>query len=1596
MAKSGSDDKTGNCQADSNNIIGLEDVPLGDYDDRNDNDHDASANTNLLKNSPSPIQWRNSKGIIPTPMKDAWCFSKYVSFWWMNSLLALGNKRPLEDSDLYGLLPEDSTEVLAHSLFNAWDVEIKRYKQEKRRPSLVRALINAFGKGYAALGLFPLFADGLGILQPILLGSLVTYFVEDSPITKKEAYLYAAGVGLCGLFILLFNVPFAFMKNVYGMRVRAACTALIYKKVLHLSRTALASTTTGNLINLVSADAQKFDWTAPFLHYLILGPLEVGVVAVLLWYQIGPAALAGVGLLVCLAPMQVKMGNALMSLRSKAIHWMDERVKIMNEIIAGMRVIKMYTWEDSFAKLIMHLRKNELKWFLRMAYIQGAFASFFFSSAGLIYFTTFLVYVLTGEVLTAAKVFTCVSLFNSVRIVCALFFPFAITLFNESRVSLKRFEEALLLDEMHSEGLVKSTLRPKAEECGVFVKKASATWNKEIAIPTLDGLSFDVPSGCLLGVIGAVGSGKSSLLNAILGELPLSEGSIRVQGRVAYASQQAWVYNSTLRHNILFGKEYDEHRYNDVIKACTLDKDFELLSEGDETLVGERGVSLSGGQRARISLARAVYADGDIYLLDDPLSAVDANVGRHLFQECICTYLKDKARILVTHQLQFLKDADEIMVLQQGQCIDKGTYQQLSRNDSGFLSLLAEEVEEETGNESDGDDGSTRFGRPVSKQLSVEEVVRKRAGNVVDSCMSIMSAATTLTVYENKLPPEETKQEGAVSRQTYAAYLRSFHDLGTGVFLIFLFAMCQVMLMFGDVWLANWANREEVYSMTLASWNASSNTTSPSRPDLHYYLSVYAALVFGLFVLCLICTMSYYWFTIVASRNLHNGMFHSLIHTNMHFFDNNSIGRILNRFSKDIGVIDDFMPWMLCDVLQIGFSCLGIMCLVAASNPVSIAIVLPVICLFFYFRNYFMKSSREMKRIEGINRSPLFGHFSTTLLGIDTIRAYGVEATFTDQFNSFHDAHSRAWYAYLAGQSWLTCRLQALGVVFLLFIVLGLPALKDALGLSAGTVGLILSYSIMLAKLFEPFVEESAEVENIMTSVERVVEYTSLPPEGEKVTDVIPPPDWPDKGKITFDNMSFSYHQSLPEVLHNVTCVIKPSEKVGVVGRTGAGKSSLLSTLFRLAEPKGLIDIDGINIRKLGLKDLRSKLSIIPQDPVLFSGTMRKNLDPFSEHPDSGLWKVLDEVQLKQPVEDLPGKLDEELAEAGSNFSVGQRQLVCLARAILRHSRILVIDEATANVDPRTDALIQETIRDKFQDCTVLTIAHRLHTIMDSDRVMVLDAGRLVEFDAPYKLLKKRNTIFSGLVEQTGGTEAKRLFDIAQQTFYKQMEALKEESEGRSSDDEAKVKSEDSKESNDVECEDSKESNDVECKDSKESNDDVECEDSEKGRGDSEESYNAQGGFFTQTSDGKHDSKQRGVCNEDSNKDNVDTYSKKIGCGVDNSKKIDDSEKGEAKEDDGVPADEAVPQQGQVSEECYKGVVDDDDDDDDDDNDDDDENDVRKTLLGSETADENRGESVYSFHDADDEIGDVDDARDVLIKSGHKLSQPGKMDDANI
>uniref|UniRef100_A0A8C7TT12 Multidrug resistance-associated protein 4 n=1 Tax=Oncorhynchus mykiss TaxID=8022 RepID=A0A8C7TT12_ONCMY len=1159
---------------------------------------------------------------------------------WLNPLFRIGYKRRLEEDDMYKVLPEDGSERLGEELQRHWDHEVQKAAKELRPPKLTKVLIKCYWKPYAVLGIFTLIEEVIKVIQPVFLGKLIQYFENYDPDNMDalyEAFGYAAGVCLSTLILAITHHLYFFHVQRTGMKMRVAMCHMIYKKALCLSSAAMGKTTTGQIVNLLSNDVNKFDEVTIFLHFLWVGPLQAAAVLGLLWVEIGPSCLAGMAVLVILMPTQTMFGR-LFSKFSKTAALTDNRIRTMNEVVSGIRIIKMYAWEKPFSALVNDVRRKEISKIMSSSYLRGLNMASFFAASKIIVFITFTVYVLLGNTISASRVFVAVSLYSAVRLTVTLFFPSAIEKLSETRISVRRIKNFLLLDE-----IVKSEhgfLQEEKQEPNVEIQDLICYWDTVNVQP----LSPVPPSNFP----------QSSLLSAILGELPHDKGVLKVKGQLTYASQQPWVFPGTIRSNILFGKALHPQKYEKVLRACALKRDMELLPDGDLTVIGDRGATLSGGQKARVNLARAVYQDADIYLLDDPLSAVDAEgqfpICRRAFgtlkslclfpcvSRCICGILKNKPRILVTHQLQYLQAANQILVLKE----------------------------------------------------PVQTVV------------------------------EESRSEGTIGVGLYVKYLKAGANI-----------------------LYNYMVKSSASKCNILKWEIFSGLTG-------------ATLIFGF-------ARSLVMFNVLvkAAQSLHNRMFNSILRTPVRFFDVNPIGRVLNRFSKDIGQLDAALPWTFVDFIQIFLQIIGVVAVAASVIPWILIPLAPLIIVFLFLRRYFLQTSRDVKRLESTTRSPVFSHLSSSLQGLWTIRAFRAEERFQNTFDAYQDLHSESWFLFLVTSRWFAVRLDGMCAVFVTITAFGCLLLRDQV--EAGSVGLALSYAVTLMGMFQWGVRQSAEVENMMTSVERVVEYTELESEAPWETQMRPPPEWPSQGLITFDRVSFSYSSDGPVVLKDMKAMFRPKEKVGIVGRTGAGKSSLVSALFRLAEPEGRIYIDGVLTSEIGLHDLRQKMSIIPQDPVLFTGTMRKNLDPFSQHTDEDLWNALQEVQLKSVVEELPNKMETVLAESGSNFSVGQRQLVCLARAVLRKNRILIIDEATANVDPRTDELIQKTIRDKFRECTVLTIAHRLNTIIDSDRILVLDAGQIHAYDEPYTLLQNHDGIFFKMVQQTGRQEAVALLQSAKQ-----------------------------------------------------------------------------------------------------------------------------------------------------------------------------------------------------------------------------------------
>ncbi|XP_061290370.1 ATP-binding cassette sub-family C member 4-like isoform X3 [Bos javanicus] len=1269
--------------------------------------------------------------VKPNPLQKANLCS-HLFFWWLNPLFKISHKRKLEEDDMYPVLPEDRSQLLGEELQGYWDQEVLRAQKDEQKPSLMKAIVKCYGKSYLVLGMLTFLEEGTRVVQPIFLGKMVSYVETYDPTDSAalhEAYGYAAGLSACVLvWAVLHHLYFYHMQRV-GMRLRVAVCHMIYRKALRLSSPAMGKTTTGQIVNLLSNDVNRFDQVTMFLHYLWVGPLQAIAVTTLLWMEIGISCLAGMAVLIIILLLQSCFGKLFSSLRSKTAALTDNRISTMSEVINGIKTIKMNAWEKSFIDLISRLRQKEISKILKSSYLRGMNLASFFAVSKIMIFVTFITNDLLDNLITASQVFLVVTLFEALRFSSTLYFPMAVEKVSEAIVSIRRIENFLLLDEIPQ-------LNPQLPSDGetiVDMNNFTASWDKKSGTPTLQDLFFTARPGELLAVVGPVGAGKSSLLSAVLGELPSSQGQVSVHGRIAYVSQQPWMFSGTVRSNILFGKKYEEDRYEKVIKACALGEDLQLLEDGDQTVIGDRGTPLSEGQKARVSLARAMYQDADIYLLDDPFSAVDAGVSRHLFKQCICQALREKSTILVTHQWQYLKAASWILILKGGKIVQRGTYTGLLKSGVDFDFLLKRNEEEPS---------------PDLESSTLNNQSRPLMRDAAPELQDTENIEVTL--------PLEDRLEGKVGIKTYNDYFTAGAQWFIIIFLILVNIAAQVAYALQDWWLAYWANLQSALYFEVYG-----KGETIVMLDLNWYLGAYSGLTFSTILFGITRSLLIFYVLVNASQTLHNKILRSILRAPVLFFYRNPIGRILNRFSKDIGHMDDSLPLIFQDFIQTFLLMVGVVVVMVAVIPWIAIPVIPLGIIFFVLQWYFLRTSRDVKRLECTTRSPVFSHLASSLQGLWTIRAYKAEQRFQQLFDTYQDLHSEAWFLLLTTSRWLAVYLDVICAIFVTVVAFGALILVESL--NPGQVGLVLSLTLTLTRMFQWCVRQSAEVENMMISVERGIKYTDLEKEAPWELEFHPPPSWPHGGEIDFYHINFRYSLDGPLVLKKLRAPTDPREKLGIVGRTGAGKSSLIAALFRLSEPEGGIWIDEIWTTNIGLHDLRKKMSVAPQEPVLFTGTIRKNLDPFNEYLEEELWNVLEEVQLKEAIKALPCVMYTELAESGLNLSVGQRQLVCLARAILRKNQILILDKATSNVDPRTDELIQKKIHEKFAQCTVLTITHRLSTVIGCERILVLDSGNEVEYDEPYDLLQNRDSLLYKMVQQLGEVEATVLIERAKQ-----------------------------------------------------------------------------------------------------------------------------------------------------------------------------------------------------------------------------------------
>ncbi|KAI2473959.1 Putative multidrug resistance-associated protein lethal(2)03659-like [Diabrotica virgifera virgifera] len=1239
------------------------------------------------------------------------------------------------DEDLFRPLKEHTSSILGAHLEKIWKEEFVKHK----RTALHRALFRMFGFRFILYGVIKLVDQLMLIVMiPLCIGKLVSFF-ETSParLSKQDAYFYAGILVFC-MFTdaLLIHSAYMGLQHI-AMKIRVACSSLIYRKILKMSHAALSNTTVGQLVNLLSNDVSKFDEVFDIVHFAWIGPIQVAVGTGLLYRQIGMGAFCGVSFLLLFVPLQIWLAHKISVLRLRTALRTDERVRLMHELVSGIRVIKMYCWEKHFSKLINLARRNEVKAIMFHSYLIGIIFSFEIFISRTSIFISILGYVMFGNYVTAERVFALTAIYNCMRPIITMLFSLSVSALAVINVSILRLHHVLKFDEIDSKNneLVvddKSIIYSKeTHPPRIVFDRVCAKWVDEATEDTLIDISFDVSSSMLVTIIGPVGSGKTSIFNTILGELPVKSGVLEVVGSISYAPQEPWLFASSVRENILFGEKYVETRYKTVVDMCSLTSDFNLLPYGDGTLVGERGKALSGGQRARISLARCVYKNADIYLLDDPLSAVDAKVARSLYDKCIRAFLSDKICLLVTHQLQFLKTANKIIILKDGEIKMVGNYSDLKKSDQDFVKVI--------------------------ETIQFEDVVDEKR-----KIRSRQSSFLVEDIYYEDEDIEEVLISGKIKLATYMSYFTAGGNIATISLLIFLFIICQVFANGGEYFLSYWVNLEQEFSRRQSG---SSNRYLNKTLDRPKIITYYSMLTVGTIIIAVVKSVYFLTFLTIAARKLHDLMFSNIINATMNFFDNIPSGRILNRFSKDLGTVDEYLPSILVDVIEIGLLLLGVLTLSSIVEPYLLIVSACLLLVFYLMRLVYIETSRNVKRLEAVNKSPMFSHMSSTMYGLDTIRAFSAENMLIQQFDDLQDIHSSAWFIYLASGKCFALWLDLVCVFFIAIVVFTLLLINR--GFYGGDMGLVITQYLSLMGSLQWGMRQFTELENNMTSVERILDCTKLETEPVRTKPPKLPANWPEHGEIEFKNVFLKYDDTEPWVLIDLNFLVKSGEKVGIVGRTGAGKSSTIGALFQLYTLEGSILIDGLDITRIPVDIIRSRISIIPQEPVLFSGTMRQNLDPLHHYSDEILWDALDQVELKEVLEEFPSGLSTMVSENGTNFSVGQRQLVCLARALIKNNKILVLDEATASVDPHTDSFIQTTIKEKFADCTVITIAHRLHTVMDSDRILVMNRGTVEEYDHPYILLQSENGLMRTLVDATGDITAKHLELTAKENYDK-------------------------------------------------------------------------------------------------------------------------------------------------------------------------------------------------------------------------------------
>lgn len=1257
-------------------------------------------------------------------------FLSVLTFQWLGPTLKLGSTKALEAEDVPYLGATEVAET-AYAKFQAnWDA--RRLKHPGKKPSVAVSLWASFYGQLIVTGVLVAFKAVIMYAGPLLLKRFVD-FTAGKRAFAGEGYTLVAALFVAKALETITDHQYNFRSEVLGYNVRSALIGALFHKGLRLSSKAKQSHTTGEIINYMSTDAQRLADLAWELHNIWVLPLQIILALIILFEEVGVAMLAGLGCMAVTMALNLYIATRQRAYMMHGMKTKDQRMKATTEALASMKVIKLYAWQGQFLKKVESIREEELGWLAKFTYIAAVNIFLLWLSPLLVSVCTFGTMLWVGIPLTTGSVFTAIATFRILQEPLRSF-PQVIASVTQAMVSLDRLTKFMTSEEIQPDAVERTPLLEGGDMAPIELRMATFAWDTEAPQPTLRNINLTVTRGARVAICGTVGSGKSSLLAALLGEMPRVAGTARVSGSIAYVAQSAWIQNGSIQDNILFGKGLDSAKYAETLRVTSLVKDLTLFPNGDKTEIGERGINLSGGQKQRIQLARAVYQDCDTYLLDDPFSAVDAHTGTALFMDCVVGALADKTVVLVTHQVEFLPAADLILVVREGEVVQSGRYEDLLSAGTDFGALV------DAHNEAMDAVDDAQQAQQESAELAADGAAGSPAG------IGKRSHSTSLPRKSSSLK-DPKKEESGEAVQLIAAEERETGKVNSAVYWAYITKVLRgrhvpVLLTIQLIW--------QLLQISSDWWLAKYTSPTSGVPVRgSRFMEVYAALAMGSGFFVLLRTVLISWSGLRTTQAFFLSMLRSIFSAPMAFFDSTPMGRILARASTDQNTLDIELPFMFGSLLAMVYQLTGILVVTSFVTWPVIFVIVPLGIMYLRYQRYYITSSRELARVNGITKAPIIQQFGESLAGSMTIHAFEQSERYMATNLERVNTNIRVAFHYNASNEWLGVRLETIGAVILCFSALMLVVLPKTI-IDPGLAGMSLSYGLALNQGLFWVVWLWCTLENEMVSVERIRQYSELTPEAPLVIDECKPPsDWPSAGTVVFDRLQARYREDMPLVLKGVNLTVKGGDKVGVVGRTGSGKSTLVQVLFRIVEPSaGTILIDGIDITTIGLSDLRLHLSIIPQEPTLFDGNVRTNLDPLGVYKDEEIWEALDKCQLGDVIRAEEKKLDTTVAENGENWSVGQRQLFCLGRALLKRSRILVLDEATASVDTKTDTIIQRTIKENFGRSTVVSVAHRIPTVIDSDKVLVLEQGEVAEYDSPAKLLEKRSSMFSKLVAE--------------------------------------------------------------------------------------------------------------------------------------------------------------------------------------------------------------------------------------------------------